>query len=108
MWAVKRSVVPGEAPPDRTTVHFRFTAVPKAKRCWWLVLEPPAADLCLSDPGYGVDLIVRSDPVALASVYVGDRTLATALRARDVELVGPQHLVRDFPRWFGLTASARA
>jgi DNA-binding HxlR family transcriptional regulator len=104
MWAIRRSVVTQAAPEGRTTVHFRFTATPKAKRCWWLVLEPPATDLCLTDPGYGTDLTVRSDPVILASVYMGDIPLAAALRQRTIALDGPSHLVRGFPEWFGLSS----
>ena len=86
-------------------MHFRFTAAPKAKRCWWLVLEPPATDLCLTDPGYGTDLTVRSDPVVLASVYMGD--IASGRRpcgAATITLEGPSHLVRGFPEWFGLSS----
>ncbi len=104
MWAVKRSVVTDEAPQRRTTVQFRFTAAPRPKRCWWLVLDVPDVDLCLKDPGYGTDLTVHSDPVTLTAVYMGDVALATALRRRDVVLDGPEHLVRGFPRWFGLSS----
>jgi DNA-binding HxlR family transcriptional regulator len=104
MWAVKRSVVHEHAPEGRTTVHFRFTKAPEPKRCWWLVLEPPHTDLCLKDPGYGTDLTVRSDPVTLAAVYMGDVTLASALERADVVLQGPEHLARAFPRWFGLSS----
>jgi hypothetical protein len=32
-----------------------------------LVLETVGVDLCLTDPGYGADLTVRSDPVVLAA-----------------------------------------
>ena len=31
-----------------------------------LVLETVAVNLCLTDPGYGTDLAVHSDPVVLA------------------------------------------
>ncbi|HEX6024681.1 MAG TPA: winged helix-turn-helix transcriptional regulator, partial [Solirubrobacter sp.] len=103
MWVIKSAIVTEAAPRGRTTVQFRFTATPKAKRCWWLVLDPPGTDLCLTDPGYDVDLTVRSDPVALASVYMGDIGLSTALRERKITLEGPSHLVRSFPKWFGLS-----
>jgi hypothetical protein len=102
MFAIESSVRLDAAPEGRTTVHFAFTAAPKPKRCWWLVLEPPSSDLCLTDPGYGTDLTVRSDPVELASVYMGDVALSSALRRRTITLEGPSHLVRGFPRWFGL------
>jgi DNA-binding HxlR family transcriptional regulator len=103
MFAIEASVRIDAAPEGRTTVHFRFAPCPKPKRCWWLVLEPPTVDLCVTDPGYGTDLTVRSDPVVLTSVYMGDVTLSSALRARTVTLEGPSHLVRSFPRWFGLS-----
>jgi DNA-binding HxlR family transcriptional regulator len=103
MFAIESSVRLDAAPEGRTTVHFAFTAAPKPKRCWWLVLEPPSSDLCLTDPGYGTDLTVRSDPVELASVYMGDVALSSALRRRTITLEGPSHLVRGFPRWFGLS-----
>ncbi len=81
-------------------MHFFFSPAPKSKRCWWLVLEPTRTDLCLSDPGYGTDLTVRSDPVELAAVYMGDMPLSAA---RSIDIQGPQHLVRGFTRWFGLS-----
>ena len=54
-WSSKRLM-----PAGRTVIHFRFRGAPEKLRCFWLVL--PEADLCLSDPGFGVDLTVRSDP----------------------------------------------
>ena len=46
---------------------------------------------------------MRSDPVELASIYMGDVDLAAALRRRTIALEGPEHLVRGFSRWFGLS-----
>jgi DNA-binding HxlR family transcriptional regulator len=104
MWAIRRRVDSEQVPDGRTTVHFRFRSCPQPKRCWWLVLTPAATpDLCLTDPGYGIDLTVRSDPVELARVYMGDVPLAGALQRRAITLEGPRHLVRGFPRWFRLS-----
>jgi DNA-binding HxlR family transcriptional regulator len=108
MWAVRRSVVPRAKPAERTVVHFRFSDAPPKKRFWWLVLTPGEnADLCLSDPGHGIDLTVRTDPRTLARIYMGDTGLARALHERTLGLEGPEHLVRGFPRWFGLSPLAR-
>jgi hypothetical protein len=49
-----------------------------------------------------VDITVRSDPTTLTAVWMGDLGLAVALRRRTIELEGPNHLVRSFPKWFGL------
>ena len=104
MWAIRRSIRTEEAPPERIVLHFRFTDPPKRKRCWWLVVEDGDVDLCLKDPGYGVDLTVVSEPRLLASVWLGDVSLGEALRRRTVRLVGPDHHVRAFGRWFGLSS----
>jgi hypothetical protein len=39
-------------------------------------------------------------------VWMGDAGLAAALSRRAIELEGPEHLVRSFPKWFGLHAFA--
>jgi hypothetical protein len=33
----------------------------EGQQSFWLILERPAVDLCLSDPGYEVDLTVNAD-----------------------------------------------
>lgn len=55
-----------------------------------------------TDPGFGVDVTVRSDPQTLTAVWVGDLGLSAALSRRSIELEGPRQLVRSFPKWFGL------
>jgi DNA-binding HxlR family transcriptional regulator len=100
MWWVRGTVKADELPAGRTVIHFRFRRAPEKLRYFWLVL--PERDLCLSDPGFGVDVTVRSDAKTLTGVWVGDIGLAAALRRREIELEGPQHLVRSFPKWFGL------
>ena len=52
-------------PDGRTVIHFHFTAGPRAAH-FWLVL--PEVDLCLRDPGFGVDVTVKSDQDANRSV----------------------------------------
>ncbi len=106
MWAIRRTVHTGELPPGRSVVHFRFPAAPEKRRSWWLVLEAHEDDLCLTEPGFGIDLTVRGDAPTMARVWVGEVGLAAALAARRIELEGPEHLVRAFPHWFGLSAFA--
>ena len=100
MWWMRGTVKTDELPPQRTVIHFRFRGAPEKLRNFWLVL--PDADLCLSDPGFGVDLTVRSDAKTLTAVWMGDVGLASALKTSAVELEGTRSLVRSFPMWFGL------
>jgi len=34
------------------------------RKSWWLVIDGEKVDLCLTDPGYDVDLYVRLSPCA--------------------------------------------
>ena len=55
--------------------------------------------MCISDPGYEVDLYIDADIGAMARVWLGDVPFAEAVRARKIRLSGPPALVRQFPRW---------
>jgi hypothetical protein len=100
MWWVRTTVKTDALPAGRTVIHFHFRGAPEKLRNFWLVF--PEADLCLSDPGFGVDVTLRSDPKSLTAVWMGDLGLASALSSRAIELEGPRALVRSFPKWFGL------
>ncbi len=107
MWDVRRSINIDRLPDRRIVVRFGFRDVPKGKSSWWLVLDGPEPDLCLSDPGFGVDLAVRTDAVTMAEVWVGDLDLAGAIRSRRIVLEGPSHLRRAFPDWLILSPLTR-
>jgi hypothetical protein len=63
---------------ERVVIRFEFRGTLGSKRSWWLVLERPKPDLCLSDPGFGVELTVRTGAVTMACEWVGDLVLAGA------------------------------
>ncbi len=49
------------------------------------------------DPGFGVDLTVRTDAVTMAGMWIGDLNLARAIESRWIVLEGPRHLRWAFP-----------
>jgi DNA-binding HxlR family transcriptional regulator len=109
MWNMRRRIALDRLPARRVVVRFQFTAVPEAQRAhrlFWLVLQPAQADLCIDDPGHEVDLYVEAELAAMAAVWLGDITLAQALRERRVRLSGARELVRAFPTWLMLSRFA--
>jgi hypothetical protein len=106
MWDVQRNVLLDRLPQDRLVTFFRFRGVADKKRAWWLVTARGGTDLCLSDPGYGVDVRVDAEPRAMAEVWIGKLALGAAVRARRITISGPEHLVRSVPHWLGLNAFA--
>jgi DNA-binding HxlR family transcriptional regulator len=106
MWDIQRNLLLDRLPQERLVVFFRFGDAPTKKRAWWLVAQRSGTDLCLSDPGFGVDLRVDAEPRAMAEVWIGRLTLGAAMRSSKVRVSGPEHLVRSLPRWLGLNAFA--
>jgi len=105
VWDIHRNIRLGEI-TERTVVELRFPDAPSERRAFWLVLNPGDADVCLTHPGGDVDLRLVSKVRALAAVWMGDITWASAVRAGGLELIGPRDLCRAFPRWLKLSSFA--
>jgi DNA-binding HxlR family transcriptional regulator len=102
MWNVRRRMALDRLPERKTVLHFSYSGFPESyrgPRKFWLVLERPAVDLCLHDPGHEVDLYVEADIAAMAGVWLGDLPFAHAVRTRKIRLTGKPALVRQFPSW---------
>lgn len=109
MWNIRRRIAIDQLPSRRCNVRFEFRDVPaihRGPRVFWLLLRRPDVDLCLEDPGFEVDLTVEADLSAMAEVWLGDVSLASALRSEAVQLSGPRSLVRAFPSWLLLSRFA--
>jgi len=106
MWDVKRRIDTGRFPRTRTVIQFEFSDVPGAKGSYWLVGSREEAELCLSDPGFDVDLFVLSDLRTLTQVWLGDLGIDEALRCERIELHGARALRESFRSWFLLSPLA--
>jgi hypothetical protein len=74
MWRMRKRVDISELPEHRVVVRFEFSGVPKSRMAlhvMWLILERAGVDVCFKDPGYTVDLTVRSDLAVLVRLYLG-------------------------------------
>ncbi|HEU4370193.1 MAG TPA: helix-turn-helix domain-containing protein [Methylomirabilota bacterium] len=106
MWNVRRGIDLDRLPAGRTVVRFELRGVAarcKGMRTWWLVLQRPEVDLCLKDPGFDVDLVVVADVAAIARVWMGQLTLAQAVRAGGMRVEGSRPLIQALPGWLRLS-----
>lgn len=104
MWDIRRYLRPDGPRSGRTVIEIRFVGAPSGKSRYWLVTGADAAgavDLCLVPPGFDVDLWIDADLRSLTQVWMGDRTMASALEAGDITLNGPADLRRLIPDWLG-------
>jgi DNA-binding HxlR family transcriptional regulator len=105
MWNVRRRLAVDRLPDRRIVVRFDFRGVPAGRgpATSWLVASRQEIDVCLKDPGYGIDLVVAADLRAFTRVWLGDVSFDEAVRTRGVRLEGPRDLVRAFPGWLLLS-----
>jgi DNA-binding HxlR family transcriptional regulator len=103
MWAILTHLRADKLPPQRRVVRFEFR---DEKRRYWLVLRRDDPDLCYSDPGFGDDLVIRTDLECITRVYLGQLRLAEARRSGRLEVEGPRELARRLDEWFPVSPFA--
>jgi DNA-binding HxlR family transcriptional regulator len=106
MWDMRRSIRIDRLPKDQLVVFFRYRDAEESKRAWWLVAEPTEAELCFTDPGFGIDLQVDAEARAMAEVWLGRLELGAAMRSKRIRVSGPEDLVRSVPDWLGYSTFA--
>jgi len=107
MWDMRRWLDPTPLPKRRCVVHFLFPEVKSAKRSWWLVIEEGKVDLCATNPGFEVDLYVRSALRTMTAIWMGLTAVANEVEAGHVELIGDADIARSMQKWLGLSPFAR-
>jgi DNA-binding HxlR family transcriptional regulator len=86
-------------PDRRVVVRFDFPDRPRKADQLWMVFDGERTEVCRTNPGFDEDLVVTAASRALAEWHLGRITWADALRAGDVDVVGPLGLARALPSW---------
>ena len=105
VWWMHGQIDQDIAPGGRVVVEIDFF---DCKTRYWLVLEADDVSVCLIDPGFEVDIFLRSSLRTMYLVWLGRRDMDNAIRDGDIELVGDADLVRAFPRWLRLSPARPA
>lgn len=92
LWWLHRRLDPTKLSLPRFTVTVVFAD--HSKR-YWIVVETDAS-LCLADPRFDVDVVLRTDRSTLYRIYLGHMRLAEAHRNGQIELIGSASSVRSF------------
>lgn len=108
MWDIRRNIDQARLPEERTVVQFDLGGAPRAMRRWWLVFDGGDVDLCMKDPGHDVNLYLTAGVRTLADVWMGYIPMVTAMRAGQLEFLGPSRLASAFRKSLKLSVFARA
>jgi DNA-binding HxlR family transcriptional regulator len=100
VWWMHTRIDASELPDRRFVLHIRFTDHPQR---FWLVVESGEASVCMTDPGYDVDVTTISDMSTLYQVWLGRVTVKAAVREGNLRFEGPPALTRRMPQVFMLS-----
>ena len=71
------------------------------------MIDGGEVDLCSVDPGYEVDLYVRSSLRSMTAVWMGVSTLKAEIEAGNIALTGDKAVAGSMHRWLGLSVFAK-
>ena len=103
MWFIRRRVQLRAVRRPRAIVRFDFR---RPRRSFWMRIEPPAVELCFTDEGFDIELVVDADLATLTAVWLGRMRLADAIASGGVRIDGEDEACRAFALWFGLSPFA--
>lgn len=103
MWDMRRRLQIDVLPPRRNVIQFIYPERPEGERNWWIVVDPKTgADLCAIEPGFDVDLYVRTDLRTMTAIWMGIETMGTATSDNRLTLIGTPDLQKNMASWLGL------
>jgi len=106
MWWMRSRVCTDQLPDQRVVVRFDFQGA--KYETFWLLLSKEDVSVCLTDPGFDLDLLVTADLSAFFQIWLGRLTFDEAVRANLVEVDGIPALANTLPTWFAYSLAAPA
>lgn len=106
LWWMHNRVLSERLPLERVVLQFDFTGA--VSETYWLVLKKHDATICLTDPGYEVNVLVDADLEAFFKLWLGRIDYRTAVDSGLVRVEALPTYVRAFPTWFAWSPAAPA
>lgn len=103
---MRRRIDAKPIPMQRAVVQFLYPEQTRTRQRWWLIIDNGTADLCFVDPGFDIDLYVRSDLRTMTQVWVGLTTVAAEESVGALILIGNRSLKRTAQQWLGFSIFA--
>ncbi len=107
MWDIRRNINPGPLPPGRCTIQFQYPELPDSQKNWWLVIDDGKVDLCAFDPGYDINLLVRSSLRTMTAIWMGFTGFPAEMNAGRLELEGERPVAKAIQQWLGQSMFAK-
>jgi DNA-binding HxlR family transcriptional regulator len=99
MWDMRRSIDSTIFPASRIVVQFEFIDALEGVRDWWLISENGEIDLCLTDNGYDVDIVIKCSVKAMTEVWICQCGFNESVKQGDIKVLGDPKLINKLQAW---------
>ncbi len=106
MWWMRSRVCVECLPPRRVVVRFDFQGA--KDESFWLLLTREDVSVCLTNPGFDLDVLVTADLAAYFQIWLGRLSFDAAVADGLVTVDAIPALAEAFPTWFAYSLAAPA
>ena len=100
MWEMRRLIFPEELPNRQIVIQFRFSDPGLDHDTYWaLIRSGSPIEMCVTNPGFDVDLFVETNRVSLSAIVLSRTTISRELDEGRLFLSGDARLARTMDRW---------
>lgn len=104
MWWIRNRVNVEVIPQDRTVIQFDFQG--SVKDSFWLIVSSSDVSMCLTDPGFDIDVLVTCDLSIFYQLWLGRLSYEEATFDHGMRVEGLPSLIRNFAEWFAWSHAA--
>ena len=101
LWDMRRRLNVEYFGNSRVVIHIEFTDQKKNDRYWWMIIEQHEIDLCFEDTGHEPDIIISTTLSTMTKVWLGYRSLASAIKNDEIKLIGQSTHLKNVAKWIG-------
>ena len=103
MWKLRKLFDPDALPRRRVVMQFRFKDQGLDHDTYWALIQPGApVEMCVSIPGFDIDLYIETNRTSLSGIMLARTTIAAELANGQLFLSGDPVLARTMHRWIRL------
>ena len=104
LWWMHDRVIMEHVPDQRILIQFDFYG--QRRETFWLLIVNDDVSVCLTDPGYEVNVVVTADLSIFYQLWLGRLSYREAISEHGIRIDGIPAYVRAFPHWFSWSPAA--
>ncbi len=106
VWDLHRSINLTYFSDEQKVIQFEFFDAPAKHRFFWLVIKNQSADMCIKNPGYEVDLYIKTFAKDFTEMWMGEVPYKSLSKNNKIKLEGDRVLKNSFTKWLGSSCFA--